>query len=221
MIKLILGTRNTHKAKELITLLSDLTFDVLTLNDVSADFALSEDGDTFEANAVQKASIVHEHTGLLSLADDSGLEVFYLNGRPGVFSARYAGEGATDKMNNLKLLDEMRGVPQRRRRAQFRSVLALVGKGIKEITVGICPGMLGEELHGTNGFGYDPMFIPHGFVKTYAELTSGEKNKISHRARSSALMKEVLKSRFFQQFAFSEQFDHGTTEHQVIASLTK
>jgi XTP/dITP diphosphohydrolase len=195
MTKLILATRNNHKARELMTMLSDLPLEVVTLDDVSDDLVLKEDGDTFETNAFQKAGIVYKNSGQLSLADDSGLEVFYLNGRPGVFSARYAGEGATDEMNNVKLLKEMRGVAPRRRRAQFRSVLALVGKGIEEITVGICPGILGEVPHGTNGFGYDPIFIPDGFMKTYADLTSEEKNQISHRARSFALMREVLKLR--------------------------
>ena len=193
MTKLILATRNIHKARELQTLLDDLNVDVLTLNEISTELMLREDGTTFEANAFQKARTVYHHTKSLALADDSGLEVFYLNGRPGVFSARYAGEEATDEMNNQKLLTEMRAVVPRRRRAQFRSILALVGDGVEEMTEGICTGMLGETPHGTNGFGYDPIFIPTGFSKTYAELTAEEKNLISHRARSLAKMKEVLK----------------------------
>jgi len=195
MIKIILATHNIHKAQELKTLLVNLDVEVLTLDDISTEIVLREDGDTFEANAFQKASIVHNHTKLISLADDSGLEVFYLNGRPGVFSARYAGIKATDDMNNRKLLEEMRGVAPRRRCAQFRSVLALVGDGMKDMTEGICPGTLGETPHGTNGFGYDPIFIPDGFDKTYAELTAEEKNLISHRARSSAKMIKVMKSK--------------------------
>jgi XTP/dITP diphosphohydrolase len=193
MTELILSTRNIHKARELKTLMGDLDINVLTLDDVSAEIELREDGDTFEANAFQKARIVHHHTKLLSLADDSGLEVFYLHGRPGVFSARYAGAEATDAMNNKKLLQETRGVAPRRRRAQFRSVLALVGDGMEEMTEGICSGTLGETPIGTNGFGYDPIFIPDGFNKTYAELTSEEKNLISHRARSFAKMVQVMK----------------------------
>jgi XTP/dITP diphosphohydrolase len=195
MIEIILATHNIHKARELKTLLSDLDVNVLMLDDVSAGIVLREDGDTFEANAIQKARIVHNHTKLISLADDSGLEVFYLNGRPGVFSARYNGAEATDEMNNQKLLEEMRGVPPRRRRAQFRSVLALVDDGKEYLTEGICPGVLGEKPRGTNGFGYDPIFIPDGFDKTYAELTSEEKNLISHRARSFAKMIEIMKSK--------------------------
>jgi XTP/dITP diphosphohydrolase len=200
MIKLVLATHNIHKARELKALIGDLHVDVLTLDDFSSELVLREDGDTFEANAFQKARIVHNHTKLISLADDSGLEVFYLNGRPGVFSARYAGTAATDELNNQKLLDEMRGVAPRRRRAQFRSVLALVGEGMEEVTEGICPGVLGEIPHGINGFGYDPIFIPDGFVKTYAELTAEEKNLISHRARSFAKMRDVLKATLATHF---------------------
>lgn len=195
MTEIILATHNIHKARELRTLLRDLNVDILTLDDIPTEIVLRENGDTFEANAIQKAKIVYNHTKLISLADDSGLEVFYLNGRPGVFSARYAGAEATDEMNNQKLLDEMRGVAPRRRRAQFRSVLALVGDGIEDITEGICPGTLDETPRGTNGFGYDPIFIPDGFNKTYAELMAEEKNLISHRARSFAKMKKVIKTK--------------------------
>jgi XTP/dITP diphosphohydrolase len=196
MINIVLATRNIHKARELKALMGDLEVNVLTLDDISDEIDLREDGTTFDANALQKARIVHNRTKLISLADDSGLEVFFLNGRPGVFSARYAGGEANDEMNNRKLLVEMRGVAPRRRRAQFRSVLALVGQGIVELTEGICPGTIGERPFGTNGFGYDPIFTPDGFNKTYAELTSEEKNRISHRARSFAKMIHVIKSKF-------------------------
>jgi len=195
MTKIVLATHNIHKARELKTLLSGFDIDVLTLDDISPEIELREDGVTFEANAFQKARSVHKQTKLLSLADDSGLEVFYLHGRPGVFSARYAGAHATDEMNNRKLLEEMRGVAPRRRRAQFRSVLALVGDGVEDATEGICSGLLGELPRGSNGFGYDPIFIPDGFTKTYAELTAEEKNLISHRARSFAKMIKVLRSK--------------------------
>jgi len=196
MIKLILATRNSHKVKELIEFLNNLDVGVLTLNDISNELVLQEDGATFEANAIQKARTVFNHTGLLSLADDSGLEVFYLNGRPGVYSARYSGKGATDELNNQKLLLQMRGVAPRRRGAQFRSVLALVGDKVEIITEGICSGVLGESPRGTNGFGYDPIFIPDGHSQTYAELTAEQKNLISHRSRSFAKMKEELKKNF-------------------------
>lgn len=199
MTKLILATHNKHKAIELQTFLNGLPVEVLTLNDLPNDIELREDGVTFQDNALQKAQAVYDYTKMFSLADDSGLEVFYLNGRPGVFSARYSGDGATDESNNEKLLHEMRGVAPRRRHAQFRSVLALVGKGIQEFTEGICAGVLAEAPRGTNGFGYDPIFIPDGFSRTYAELTAEEKNKISHRSRSFAKMKDVLQSVFASQ----------------------
>ena len=179
-------------------MLRGIDVQVLSLDDIPGRIELREDHQSFEANALQKANIVHQDTKLLSLADDSGLEVFFLNGRPGVFSARYAGEQATDEMNNTKLLREMRGVAPRRRRAQFRSVLALVGENIETWTEGICPGRLGETPIGTNGFGYDPIFIPDGYQKTYAQLTDEEKNRISHRARSFAKMVSVMQTTFFR-----------------------
>lgn len=192
IIPLVLATRNHHKARELQTFLSDLDFKVITLDDIPQHIVLEETGSTFQENALQKARIVYEATKLPALADDSGLEVFYLNGRPGVYSARYAGPQATDDENNQKLLKELNGVPEPQRKAQFRSVLALVAHGIERMTEGICPGTIAKSPRGTNGFGYDPIFIPEGYTCTYAELTAEEKNRISHRSRSFARMKEVL-----------------------------
>jgi XTP/dITP diphosphohydrolase len=195
MTSIILATRNRHKIEEIKTILSDLPLEVLTLNDFPNVPPLKEEGVTFQENSLQKAQIVYMHTKIPTLADDSGLEVFYLNGRPGVYSARYAGDGATDETNNKKLLGEMLGVPPRRRRAQFRAVLTLLNGATVEMTVGICPGMLAEAPRGTNGFGYDPIFLPDGFSRTYAELTAVEKNIISHRAKALATMKDVLRRR--------------------------
>jgi XTP/dITP diphosphohydrolase len=112
-----------------------------------------------------------------------------------MLSARYAGEGATDQLNNDKLLREMRGVPPRRRKAQFHAILALVGESYEETTEGVCEGKLGESPRGINGFGYDPVFVPEGYDRTYAELASEEKNRISHRAKALEKMKEVLEKR--------------------------
>jgi XTP/dITP diphosphohydrolase len=195
MRELVLATRNEDKIREIKSILKDSGLEILTLNDFPGVPHLTEDGKTFNQNSQRKARLVHEKTKLPSLADDSGLEVFYLNMRPGVFSARYAGEGASDEKNNAKLLAEMRGVPARRRRAQFRAVLTLVADDFEEVTEGICEGVLAEVPRGTNGFGYDPIFIPHGFTRTYAELTAEEKNSISHRAKALEKMKEVLKRR--------------------------
>lgn len=192
MNKLVLATNNGHKTAEIRALLADTGLELLTLADFPGAPPLIEDGHTFAENALKKARTVHSFTGLPALADDSGLEVFYLNMRPGVRSARYAGEDATDDQNNRKLLRELRGVAPRRRGAQFRSVLALVGPGYQEITEGLCRGSIAESPRGTNGFGYDPIFLPQGSVRTYAEISDQEKNRISHRAQSVLAMKPVL-----------------------------
>jgi XTP/dITP diphosphohydrolase len=193
MTSIVLATRNKHKIEEIKTILNDLPLQVLTLNDFSDVPPLKEEGTTFQENSLQKAQIVYTHTKIPTLADDSGLEVFYLNGRPGVLSARYSGEGATDEANNLKLLGQMLGVAPRRRRSQFRAVLTLLNGTTVDVTEGLCPGMLAESPRGTNGFGYDPIFLPDGFSRTYAELTAAEKNMISHRAKALSTMKEVLR----------------------------
>lgn len=195
MTKLVLATNNGHKTAEIRALLADIGLEILSLADFPGAPPLIEDGHTFAENAVKKARTIHSFTGLPALADDSGLEVFYLNMRPGVRSARYAGEDATDEQNNRKLLRELRGVAPRRRGAQFRSVLAFVGPGYQEITEGVCRGTITESPRGSNGFGYDPIFMPQGFTATYAELTDGEKNRISHRAQSVLAMKAILPKR--------------------------
>ena len=195
MNRIVLATRNNHKTEEVKTILKDLGLEILTLSDFPDVPVLKEEGSTFQENSLQKAHTVHLHTRIPALADDSGLEVFFLNGRPGVISARYAGDGATDEENNEKLLGQMRGVAPRRRRAQFRAVLTLFGDNGTEVTEGICPGRLAESPRGTNGFGYDPIFIPDGFSRTYAELTFEEKNKISHRAKALEKMREILRQR--------------------------
>jgi XTP/dITP diphosphohydrolase len=196
MSGIVLATSNEHKIAEIRTLLKGLPLEILTLRDVPDVPPLIEDGSTFQENALKKATIVAAHAKLPALADDSGLEVFYLNMLPGVRSARYAGERATDEENNRKLLHAMRGVPPRRRRARFRSVIAFVDNGRHELTEGICDGNLAEAPRGSNGFGYDPLFVPDGFSKTYAELTHEEKNAISHRSRSLRAMIPVLQRRF-------------------------
>jgi XTP/dITP diphosphohydrolase len=195
MNRIVLATRNNHKTEEIKTILKDLGLEILTLSDFPDVPVLKEEGSTFQENSLQKAHAVYLHTKIPALADDSGLEVFFLNGRPGVISARYAGDGATDEENNEKLLGQMRGVAPRRRRAQFRAVLTLFGDNGTEVTEGICPGRLAESPRGTNGFGYDPIFIPDGFSRTYAELTFEEKNKISHRAKALEKMREILRQR--------------------------
>ncbi len=195
MKTLVLATNNKNKIEEIKTLLKGLPLEILTLHDIPNVPPLVEDAMTFHENALSKARIVHRHSKLPALADDSGIEVFYLNMRPGVRSARYAGEKATDVQNYEKLLAEMRGVAPRRRRAQFRSVLALVGNGYEDLAEGVCPGTLAEAPRGTNGFGYDPIFVPDGHGKTFGELDDRIKNEISHRARSLANIGDILKQR--------------------------
>jgi XTP/dITP diphosphohydrolase len=192
--KIVLASRNKHKLTELRLFLSGLPFEVVSLEDFPDVPSLVEDGTTFRDNALKKAYQVFRQTNVMSLADDSGIEVFFLNGQPGVYSARYAGTRVNDDANNQKLLSDMKGVAPRRRGAQFRAVLALVGKGIEKTTEGICPGSIAESPRGTNGFGYDPLFIPMGFARTYAELIAEEKNRISHRSRAFEKMRDILKT---------------------------
>ncbi|MBI2618655.1 MAG: RdgB/HAM1 family non-canonical purine NTP pyrophosphatase [Ignavibacteriales bacterium] len=195
MKKLVLATNNRHKIEEIKTLLQDLSLEILTLHDIPNVPPLVENALTFRENAINKARIVHQHAKLPVLSDDSGIEVFYLNMRPGVRSARYAGERATDVQNYEKLLAETRGVAPRRRKARFRSVVAFVGDGYEDLAEGVCEGTLAEAPRGGNGFGYDPIFIPDGYSQTFGELDENIKNRISHRARSLANIKEILKRR--------------------------
>lgn len=189
----VLASRNPHKIGELRHFLRELPITVRGLDEFPHIGAIDEDGNTFAENAAKKAREVHRLTNLPALADDSGLEVFFLNGRPGVISARYAGPDANDELNNRKLLREMKGVARRRRRARFVAHLCLIAQGVREMTVGHCLGYLTESPRGTNGFGYDPLFVPDGYDRTYAELTQEEKNMISHRSQAFSSMKEVLR----------------------------
>ena len=193
MKRLVLATRNQDKIEELRSLLGDLPFELLSLDQFANTSEVVEDRDSLEGNALKKAREVSHATGLPSLADDSGLEVHYLNDAPGVFSSRYAGPTATYADNCKKLLERLRGVPPRRRAAQFRCVLALVVPGRVEKTVeGVCPGTIIESPRGENGFGYDPIFLPNGHKQTLAQLESSLKNTLSHRAKAAEKMKRLL-----------------------------
>ena len=196
MQSIVLATNNTGKIKEILAILSGLSLDIKTLKDFSDVPDLIEDGATLEENALKKARTVFAFTKIPALADDSGLEVFALDMRPGVYSARYAGEKVTYEENNRKLLEELKGVPLEKRAAQFRCVAALVGEGFEELSDGICRGMLTTELRGTEGFGYDPLFIPEGYNKTFAELPAEIKNRFSHRAIAFDKIKSILPNRF-------------------------
>ncbi len=190
--QLVLATRNLHKIEEIGAMLSGAGIEVKSINDFTYVPEVDEDQPTLEGNALKKARTVYEATHVPALADDSGLEVLFLNKRPGVYSSRYAGEGCTYDDNNRKLLNELKGVPPRRRQAQFRTVLAIVGPGYEHWVEGIVEGVITESLRGTNGFGYDPLFVPKGHAKTYAEMSAEEKNSLSHRGKALVQMKKVL-----------------------------
>ncbi len=191
-MKVVIATHNRHKVEEILDILSGLEIELLSLDSFPEIGEIVEDGDTLEDNARKKARTVYDATGILSLADDTGLEVEALGGRPGVYSARYSGEYATYEENNLKLLGELKGVPPERRNAKFRCVISIIGNGIDEIAAGEVPGRIIEHLRGKNGFGYDPLFVADGYDLTYAEMDSETKNSLSHRARALEKAKTIL-----------------------------
>ncbi len=195
-MKFIIATRNTHKLEEIRSILNFQGLEICSALDFSDIPETIEDRDTLEGNAIKKAQELCDATGLMALADDSGLEVAALDGAPGVYSARYAGEPCSYEDNNTKLLRELSG--KENRRARFRTVIALARPGEKPLTVeGICEGKIIEKLRGENGFGYDPLFVPDGFSETFAELPAETKNKISHRAQALAQVSKHWKH-FFQ-----------------------
>ena len=191
--ELVLATRNRHKGEELAALLGDLGITIHTLDEFPDAPDVVEDGDTCEANAVKKARAIAEFTGLPAVADDTGLEVDALGGRPGVYAARYAGEDATYEDNCRKLLQELTGVLREQRTARFLTVaaIALPSDGIR-VARGTLDGMIAEEASGTLGFGYDPIFLIPEIGKTLAQLSVDEKNTISHRAKAFTKVREIL-----------------------------
>lgn len=192
--ELVLATRNRHKGEELAALLGDLGIRIRTLDEFPDTPEVIEDGETCEANATKKARVIADATGLPAVADDTGLEVDALDGRPGVFAARYAGESATYEDNWRKLLRELSGVPRERRTARFVTVAAMAFPvGGVQVARGVLPGLIAEAPSGTQGFGYDPVFLVPELRKTLAQLSTDEKNRISHRAKAFAKVREILK----------------------------
>jgi len=183
-MQLLVATRNKHKLEEIRQIFSVSGLTLLAADEVAGIPAdVEEDADTFEGNALKKARELGIASGLWTLADDSGLEVAALNNAPGVYSARYAGEPCSYPANNAKLLSELEGMNNRR--ARFRCVIALRAPDGREWTVeGRCEGHISEAGHGTNGFGYDPLFVPDGYSQTFAELDSTTKNSLSHRGHA-------------------------------------
>lgn len=191
--ELVLATRNPDKGRELAALLRDLGIRIRTLAEFPAAPEVMEDGETCEANAIKKAVTAARVTGLPAVADDTGLMVEALGGRPGVHASRYAGEGATYEDNCRKLLHELAAVQRERRGARFVTVAAIADpKGKVEVVHGVLDGLITETPAGSKGFGYDPVFFVPELGKTLAQLTPEEKNRISHRAKAFAKIKELL-----------------------------
>lgn len=200
MKKFILASNNAHKIKEIKEILKDFDFEILSLKEAGIDIDVEEDGKTFEENSFKKADEIRKYLvsqgecDFIVMADDSGLEVEYLNGEPGIYSARYAGEHGNDAKNNEKLLNELKGIKEENRKANFICVIvAVTDKGEKIVAEGKSYGIILEELSGNEGFGYDPLFFVPEYKKTFAEMTSDEKNAISHRGRALEKLKSKLK----------------------------
>ena len=204
-MRLLLATGNQGKVRELRALLAGLSLELMSAAEAGVAYAAEETGETFAENAVIKAEALCRAAGLPAVADDSGLEVEALGGRPGVRSARFAGEGATDAANNAKLLTLMEAVPNGRRGGRFVSAVALAWPGRStRVAEGVCHGIVGRAPRGNGGFGYDPLFVcqdpdPEAEAAganglTYAEMSDEQKNRISHRARAMRALREMLES---------------------------
>jgi XTP/dITP diphosphohydrolase len=192
-LQVIVATQNRGKVREIKKVLKGLGLQILSLNDFPKAPQVEEDGKSFLENALKKARFYSRYFGRLTLADDSGLEVDVLKGQPGIYSARYAGEGASTPQNNRKLLKEMEVVPLAKRGAQFKCVLAVVSPEGKEVVVeGSCRGRIGFKEVGKKGFGYDPLFILPSYGKTMAQLSLEEKNRISHRGKALRKLRKII-----------------------------
>ncbi len=179
--KLVFATNNAHKLEEIASILGD-KIELLSLKDIHCQADIPETADTLEGNAIQKAEYIHQHYGMDCFADDTGLEVEALNGAPGIYSARYAGEGHDSEANMKKLLENMQD--KENRKAQFRTAICLIMDGETHLFEGIVKGEIIKEKKGGAGFGYDPIFVPEGYDLTFAELGNDIKNTISHRAKA-------------------------------------
>lgn len=196
MNKLIFATTNEGKMKEIRLLLADLDYDIVSLKDCDIHTAIEEKGTTFEENAVIKAKTIMELTHEIVLADDSGLEVDYLDKAPGVYSARYLGENTSYRIKNRHILELLEGVEMKKRTARFVSAIACAFPDGEILTVQeTMEGYIGYEERGENGFGYDPIFMVSGFDLSSAELSAEQKNKISHRGKALNKIKCILKER--------------------------
>jgi len=197
-MEIVLATRNEGKLREIKDLLEGLDIKIISLMDIKEIPAISEDGSSFQENALIKAEAVASFTKMVTIADDSGLEVDALNGKPGIYSARFAGEDTSDEKNNIELLRRLEGVPMSERGATFKCAIAIVKPGgKKKIIEGECSGIIQFEEKGKFGFGYDPLFFVPEYGKTFAELSPEIKNRISHRAKAMEKLKGILKNEDF------------------------
>ncbi|MGI6727307.1 MAG: RdgB/HAM1 family non-canonical purine NTP pyrophosphatase [Anaerovoracaceae bacterium] len=193
----VAATQNRNKIIELDAITRNFGFKIRSLSEVGfSDFKVEEDGKTFKENSLKKAMEIHKASGMVTIADDSGLMVESLNGAPGVYSSRFAGEEGNDAKNNKKLLQMLSGLPMKERGAKFVSVITMVFSE-KDIIVarGECKGHILIEPRGKSGFGYDPLFLPKGYNLSFAELSADEKNRISHRAKALEVLKLQLEQR--------------------------
>lgn len=190
MQKIVAATKNKNKVREFKEILP--SFDIITQEEAGVDIDVEETGTTFRENALLKAKAIFEKTGLPALADDSGLEVFALGGEPGVYSARYGGEGLDDKGRTNLLLKNMEDIDDELRGAQFACAIAFVTEEKTYEVEGTCEGVIIREAKGNNGFGYDPVFYIPDKEKTLAEMTSDEKNEISHRGMALRKLAEII-----------------------------
>jgi XTP/dITP diphosphohydrolase len=192
-LEVIVATRNEGKIREIREALKGLGLRIHALSDFSGVPEIEEDGESFAENALKKARLYSKHFGKLTIADDSGLEVDGLDEMPGIYSARYAGEGASSQDNNRKLLRAMEGIPISKRGARFKCILAVVSPDGREVIAeGSCRGRIGFREKGKRGFGYDPLFVLPKYGKTMAELSLEEKNSISHRGKALRKLKKII-----------------------------
>lgn len=192
-MEILIATKNKGKVREIRRALKGLRLKISSLNDFSDPPEIEEDGKTFAENALKKARFYLNYFGKLTIADDSGLEVDALKGLPGIYSARYAGNGASDRENYQKLLKEMEGIRISKRGARFKCVMAMVSRDGRETVVeGTCAGRIGFRPAGKRGFGYDPLFILPKQGKTMAQLPIEEKNRISHRGKALRKLRKIL-----------------------------
>ncbi len=194
-MEIIVATKNPGKLREIRSALKGLRFQIRGLMDFSGVPEMKEDGRSFAENGLKKARFYSQFFGKLTLADDSGLEVDALGGKPGIYSARYAGIKASDQENRKKLLKELEGIPISKRGAEFKCVIAMMSpEGREVLTEGSCRGRIGVKEIGKRGFGYDPIFILPRYRKTMAQLTLKEKNRVSHRGKALKKLRKLLET---------------------------